>query len=255
MRSLLLCCLLATPAIAHDFWLDATPGAVGEPVLVRLAIGPEFAVEDEYPYNPLHIVRFTRIGPDGAEARFAGFTGQQPAGRFIPRTPGLWVIGYQSAASQITLEAAKFEEYLREEGLTHVLEWRKAKGEQAAPGKEQFFRNAKALVQVGEGGGGAFDRALGMPFELVARTDPTLGGAVVFEALVNGKPAPNLRIMAFSAPHAKPVVAQTDPAGRATLHLDRAGRWLVKAVNAQRTTGSADWRSDWASLTFEVKPR
>lgn len=256
MRSLL-ALLIALPVTghAHDFWIEATPGAVGAPVNVRLKIGPEFTAEDEYPFNPLHIVKFERIGPKGQGARFAGFTGQAPAGRFIPRVPGLYVIAYQSGPSKVELDPKKFEEYLREEGLSNVLTWRAEKGEASRPGKEKFYRNAKAIVQIGEGGGGAFSRTFGMPFELVAKTDPTVGGRVIFQALVNDKPAPNLRVAAYSGPKAKPVEGRTDAKGEVALHLGEAGRWLVKSVNAQRASGDVDWRSDWASLTFEVKPQ
>lgn len=250
----LLALLLATPASAHDFWIEAKGNAVGTPIPLRLKIGPAFNGAEEYPFNPLHIVRFVRVGPDGGQVRLVGFTGQKPAGRFTPRKPGRYVLAYQSAASQITLEPAKFTEYLNEEGLKNVLTWRATKGEARKDGREKFRRNAKAIVQAGPTLKAPVDRVIGMPFELVAQTDPIAGGAVVFQALVDGKPAADVRVAAYSAPDAKPVEGRTDAEGKVTLTLDKAGHWLVKSVHAKRVgDGNVDWLSDWASLTFEVR--
>ena len=250
---ILLLCLIASPALAHDFWIEPVGETLSQPVSLRIRIGPAYTPEDEYPYNPLHIVKFWRIGPDGAETRFAGFTGQRPAGSFTPKQPGYYTVGYQSAATQITLEAEKFEAYLQEEGLLNVLEWRKSKGESAAPGKEEFARNAKTLIRVGDAQVG-FNRTLGMPLELVLRSDPRKAGPLTFELVRNDKPAANVRVAAYSAAKAKPIEARTDLQGKVTLDLPTPGIWLVKSVNAERTTGNSDWRSDWASLTFKVGP-
>lgn len=253
LLSLLAPLLLTLPAHAHDFWLEPSGEALNQPVELRIRIGPAYSPDEEYPYNPLHIVKFWRIGPDGKETRFAGFTGQRPAGRFTPKAAGIHTVGYQSAATQITLEAQKFEEYLHEEGLTTVLEWRKTKGESGAPGKEEFARNAKALIRIGDAKTG-YDRVLGMPLELVLRSDPTQVGKLTFGLLRNNKPAANVRVAAYAAAKATPIEGRTDTQGRVVLDLPTPGVWLVKAVNAERTTGAADWRSDWASLVFKVGP-
>ena len=51
------------------------------------------------------------------------------------------------------------------------------------------------------------------------------------------------------------VSARSDSDGRVRLRLSGAGMWLIKAVHmvpAPQGSG-ADWSSDWASLTFEVR--
>jgi uncharacterized GH25 family protein len=246
-------CCLAAPAFAHDFWITPSSEVTGKPVELTLHIGPEYSGDETYPFNPLHIVRFERVGPDGTQKRFLGFTGQSPAGRFIPKQPGYYTVGYQSRGSQIVLDAAKFEEYLHEEKLEAVLAWRTANGQSKAPGKEQFFRNAKALLRVGVASSG-YDRVMGMPLELVSRSDPARGGAMTFVLLLDGKPLPDTRIAAYAAPKAKPVEGRTNAQGEATLTLNTPGRWLIKAVHARKVEGAVDWRSDWASLTLRVGP-
>ncbi|MGK0361791.1 MAG: putative GH25 family protein [Bradymonadia bacterium] len=247
----LLLSLVATSALAHDFWIEPVGDALSQPVNVHIRIGPAYTPDDEYPFNPLHIVKFWRIAPDGVETRFAGFTGQRPAARFTPKQPGYYTIGYQSAVTQITLGPEKFEAYLREEGLTNVLAWRAAQGASAAPGKEAFARNAKALIRVGDAQTG-FDQVLGMPLELVLHSDPMTVGTLTFALLRTGKPVVNARVAAYAGAKATPVEGRTDAQGRVTLDLPTPGMWLVKSVSAERTSGIANWRSEWASLTVKV---
>lgn len=253
MRFLLLIVLLALPAHAHDFWIDPVGEALSQPVKLHIRIGPAYTPNDEYPFNPLHIVKFWRIGPDGAETRFAGLTGQRPAARFTPKLQGYYTVGYQSVATQITLDAQTFEEYLHEERLMPVLEWRTRTGETAAPGKEEFARNAKTLIRVGAAKGG-YDRMLGLPLELVLHSDPRVAGPLTFGLMRNGKPAVNAWVFAYAAAKATPIEGRTDAQGRVTLNLPTAGTWLLKSVHVERSAGPADWRTDWASLTFKVGP-
>ena len=65
-------------------------------------------------------------------------------------------------------------------------------------------------------------------------------------------------MIAFTADRpADRLTVRTGADGRARLPLNRAGRWLVKAVHMIAVPASdpaADWESFWASLTFEVRP-
>ena len=50
-------------------------------------------------------------------------------------------------------------------------------------------------------------------------------------------------------------MARSDTDGRVRLPLQRAGRWLVKAVHMVPAPAgaNAEWASYWASLTFGLK--
>ena len=84
----------------------------------------------------------------------AGREGDDPAGTVVVPVSGLHVIGYHSKHSSVTLEAPKFEAYLKEEGLERVSALRRERGESGKPGREIFSRCAKALVLGGAGGRG-----------------------------------------------------------------------------------------------------
>jgi uncharacterized GH25 family protein len=119
-----------------------------------------------------------------------------------------------------------------------------------------FSRSAKALVAVG-GGAAGFVRRLGLPLELVPEVDPTAlgGGDLPVVLLERGRPVAGVTVTALSWDDPfHPVRAVTDRDGRAVLRLPRGGAWLVKAVRFTAAPAGAaeDYRSVWASLTFET---
>ncbi len=158
----------------------------------------------------------------------------------------------------MSLDARKFEDYLREEGLERIVAERARRGETEKPSRELFSRCAKALLFAGEGPVGGEDRALGFTLELLAEQDPyalRAGSELPVRLLFEGKPLEGALVVAI--PHGEPresLSQRTDRSGRVRLRLPREGAWLVKAVHmvpAPADSG-ADWRSLWASLTFEM---
>lgn len=239
--------LLALPASAHDFWIEPssfTP-APGELVKLKLWVGEHLDGETS-PRNERLIRRFAAI-EGGAETPVLGLDGSDPAGVLRPRAPGGIIVVYRNDRSLITLEQAKFDEYLALEGLPKV-----------KLGPEVYSRCAKSLIAVGGRGDPAFTKAVGLTVELVPETDPTTlhaGSKLTVRLLHEGKPLANALVMALDrADPLTPQRVRSDPAGRATFTLPRAGMWLIKAVHmvpAPKETG-AMWESFWASLTFSL---
>jgi len=245
----------AGPLAAHDFWIE--PGsfapAIGDRIALHLRVGEGFAGEP-VPRNPQRIERFAAIGPGGAEIPAAGEPGADPAGSLQLTGPGLHIAVYRSTPAFIELEAAKFEEYLRQEGLEPVLDERRRRGEQSAPGRELYSRSVKALLSVG--GTGGLDRALGLPLELVAESDPqtlAAAGELAVRLLFRGAPLAGAQVVALPKQGAaRQVVRRTDAEGRVAFPLAVPGPWLIKAVHMVRLESDprAQWESVWASLTF-----
>jgi uncharacterized GH25 family protein len=187
-----------------------------------------------------------------------GREGDEPAGTVRIAEAGLLVLGYRSSNTPLSLEAAKFEEYLREEGLESVIAARARRGESQKPSREVFSRCAKALLSAGGGGKSGYDRNLGFTLELIPERNPyalKTGEELPVRLLYEGKPLEGALVAAlpYSTPEEK-VSRRTDRNGRVRLRLPREGVWLVKAVHivpAAADTG-ADWQSLWASLTFEI---
>ena len=256
--------LIATwPAAAHDFWLEPANfrPAPGETVPVVIRVGENLTGISQ-PYIPDWCERYSATGPSG-EKPVSRNIGDDPAGSFTPDAAGNWVVGYLGKPDVVTLDAPKFDAYLRAEGLEWVLAARAHKGVTAAPATERYSRCAKALLQVGGPGRTPdFDRRLGLPLEIVPERDPyrlSAGDSLRVRVYYAGRPLSGMLISAVSARRPSEATAvRTDAQGRAEFELTEAGMWLVKGVHIIELPPSdadADWESFWASLTFEFNPR
>jgi Domain of unknown function (DUF4198) len=250
--------LLSLPLQAHDLWI--TPATFtpqrGEVAAVRLHVG--VALQGEVvPAPPRQVMRF--FVRDGLGQRsVAARPGTEPAGQFRVQTEGLQVLGYQSQASHIELAAEVFNPYLIEEGLEAIAQLRRDQGRSDKPAREAYSRCAKALLQVGpvlstEFNADALD--LGCTLELVPLRNPYAeGDELPFRLTYRGRALPGALVVAVNTLNPKrPLSARSDADGRVALGLPRGGMWLVKAVHmvAAEAGADVDWRSTWASVTFE----
>jgi len=257
----LLIVLLSIPARAHDFWIEPstfTP-APGQRVAVRLRVGQELR-GDPVPRELAELKRFVMVGP-GGEGPVPGLPNTDPAGFAAFESPGLYTVVYDSGRHPLELEAAKFAQYLSQEGLEKIAGLRARRGQTATGAKEVFSRCAKSLIAAGTGGGSQYDRPLGQRLELVPEKNPYAmkgGGELPVRLLYEGKPLAGALVMALPKDRqASPVSARSDAKGRVRLQLDHPGFWLVKAVHMipAPPDAGAEWESFWASLTFGVPER
>jgi uncharacterized GH25 family protein len=244
---------------AHDFWIEPTGFAtdLGRVVGVKLRVGDDFH-GDPVPRSDQMIDAFVVVDANGRR-QVVGRDGADPAGLLRVTAPGLMVIGYHSRPSPVTLPAAKFAQYLKEEGLETVLAARERSGASARDGREIFSRSAKSLVRSGAMAPGSGDRALGFPIELVAERNPyelRTGESLPLRLTFRGAPLAGTLVVAYNqrSPYHK-LSVRSDRDGRASFKIDEAGPWLVKAVHMVPAPGgaNADWESFWASLTFEMR--
>jgi uncharacterized GH25 family protein len=258
-RLLLALSLLVAPfAFAHDLWIEPSSfrPAVGDRVSVALRVGQNLQ-GDPMPRIPTLVERFVLVSASG-ESAVIGRAGADPAGLVLVNAPGLQWLGYQSHAYPVTLEAKKFEDYLKDEGLERIIASRAKNGQSSAVGKERFYRCAKTLLDV-PGGKASADTPLHFTLELVPRKNPyTLkaGEKLPVTLLYRGKPLANALVVAMNkADPAKAVRVRTDAKGHATLPLARSGFWLIKAVHMEAAPAGAgvDWESWWASMTFDLR--
>ena len=248
----------AAPLLAHDFWIEPSTfrPEVGATVGIALRVGEGFR-GDAVARDPGRIARFVLVSPS-RETPIEGVSGHDPAGVVRVSEPGLQIVGYRSKTSRVELDAEKFEQYLKEEGLERIIADRARRGESGKPSREIYSRCAKSLLSAGGAGTSGHDRALGFPLELVPGKNPssfTAGATFPLRLEYEGKPLAGALVVALrrDAPGER-VSARTDAKGQVSFALAGPGAWLVKAVHmVPAPAGSgADWESLWASLTFEV---
>ena len=248
----------AVRVFAHDFWIEPSTfrPAVGANVSVALRVGERFR-GDPVPRTPDRIVRFALFSPS-RETPIDGVPGQDPAGVARISEPGLQIVGYRSKVSTVELEAAKFEQYLKEEGLESIVAERARRGESLKSSREIYSRSAKALLAAGGAGRFGHDRVVGLTLELVPEKNPyalRAGGSLPVRLEYDGKPLAGALVVALNrAAPERPLSARTDAGGRLAFVLEKPGQWLVKSVHMvrARAESGADWESVWASLTFEL---
>jgi uncharacterized GH25 family protein len=254
---------------AHDFWIEPNTfnATAGAPLSFALRVGEHFK-GDPVPRQAAMIERFVIAGPDGVRD-VIGREGSDPAGFTSIATPGVYVIGYRSRPKSVELDAAKFELYLREEGLERIVDQRKQAGRSNTPGIEIYSRCAKAIISSSSSAASTSaastsaastaltDQVLGLRLELIAEK-LTPGKPTTFRLLYEGQPLEGALVVATSkdAPTEK-ITARTNKAGRVTFATMAGGVWLLKAVHmipAPRET-MAEWESLWASTTFELSSK
>lgn len=253
--------LAVPPAQAHDFWIEPStfhprPGGI---VALGLRVGQNY-VGDPVPRQSTAIDRFfiRQIGPDGAapyDRSIEGSNNIDPAGFLRVDGEATAVIGYSSNGADITLPAGPFEDYLRLYGLDAIIAERDRHGERSKPGRERFFRYAKALLS-GARGSSLVTQPLGFTYEIVPDADPTVSaGPLHGRVFYNGEALPGALIEALwrDDPRVR-LKTRSDARGGFAFALPRSGVWLIKSVHMVRAGffASADWDSLWASLTFNA---
>jgi uncharacterized GH25 family protein len=272
--------LLATAALAHEFWLQPASFrvAVGAVVPLKLLVGEGFKGET-WPRPTRRVRRFVRFGPaspaDSTDLRPALLADSVAPAVRCP-TAGTQLVVLTSAPSFIELPAAEFTAYLREEGLDNTLRHRQQQGETSTkPGHEAYRRCAKTLVLATASArtpaipaDTTYRRVLGLPLELVPEQNPfrlRAGASLTVRVLRGGQPVPGALVQVWEAQPmpeqtGSPSVAPThfstraNNNGRVLLRLSGNGPYLVAANFIEPTpailASRADWLSTWATLTF-----
>jgi len=126
--------------------------------------------------------------------------------------------------------------------------------------REIYTKHSKSYVRVGEPTSDlSWAEPAGMPLELVPGTDPTVlrvGDEVSALVLRHGAPVPGFPVGIVHAGDRSATVRITDARGQVSFPLDHAGRWLLRGTDLRISSGGeAEWESDFATLTIEVRPR
>ncbi len=264
--------LLATAALAgvgpaaraHEFWLHPSRfvAQAGDTIAVRAFVG-ENLLGEVVPYRPPRVRRFEAVGGGDSSGNGGGvrdlrpgaIAGADPWVRFVLGASGGTHLLYDSEFASLTLEAARFDAYLAEEGLDSVLATRRAA---ALPdsGRERYRRCAKAWIAAAPE---TIPPPLGLEFEVVALARPVAGAPLSLEVRFRDRPLAGALVRAWregSSSSAPAREGRTGPDGRLSLSALEPGVWLVHSVHMipSADRAAADWESYWAAWTFEVTP-
>jgi uncharacterized GH25 family protein len=95
-----------------------------------------------------------------------------------------------------------------------------------------------------------------MECEIVPISSPfaaKTGTDFVIQLITDGKPLANASVGLLVEPKEERVFATTDAKGKATFSLRRAVRAMIFAVHLRPAHTSEQWRSDFTTVTFQIK--
>ena len=241
---------------AHEFWMiphDAQ-SHVDAQVLFELRIGSGIPGKQTTRIPGL-VADFSAFDSQG-RYDVSGHDNSLVIGHLRPRHAGATIAALRTNEAQISLPASEFEEYLREEGLDKIIRQRQQDGESDQPDNELYSRCAKSIILV-DGQSQGFDRAVGMPLELIPMTEP-LGyqpqQAYRLHLLRDGKPLAGAQVKAqLRGEQVYQLKSMTDASGVAVFTLPEPGVWLFSSVDMEPSQNpDADWQSLWASVTIDI---
>jgi uncharacterized GH25 family protein len=257
--------LIAAPAAAHDYWLQANPFVMAKPdrVIITVLVG-HGAARDRWGVDASHVVRFHTVGPDGdVDRRGVLSLGSVGYDAILPLArPGAYVVAMETTLTASQLPFLRFNDYINYEGDTPVIEQRKRLNQEKADGREIYSRRAKTIIQIGPVDAAAIaqvTRPLGMTLEIVPEKHPqTLGNDrnLPLKVLFNGRPLAGALVKLTNLDaDAEPVAKlRTGRDGRLIVHVPKPGKWQLNAIWSVplRNDPRADFQTTFSSLAFAV---
>jgi len=253
--------LIALPAIAHDLYVMPSAFVVSKGrLLIALHNGDAFP-ESEVPMSIERLRDAKLFSPAGSsDLRSPRIDGNRVFLDAEVSAEGDLILAGRTAPNFIELTPEKFVAYLKDEGLTEVIDWRQKHGEMAKPGRERYSKYFKAIILRGAPSE-YFRQSVGHTIEIVPEKNPyTLkaGEPLPVQVFFRGRPAAGLQVesaWATGAGHQSSAAGRTGPDGRIVIPIAKAGKYRLHALKMERCTDPkiADWESFWASLTFEIR--
>jgi len=262
MKKFLLIATLLTvisTLLAHEFWLspDKFIYQKGEKINVRFFVGENFEGENWKGNNEK--IQSLKLYFGSVSDDLLAYISEQE-GDSLEMTmldEGTNLVAFNSTNSYIELEAAKFNEYLKEDGLTDAIEYRKQNKEADSAGREYYQRCSKTLIQVGKVKDKTFSVATKLPVDIIPLSNPyslknndTLRVKILFQ----NTPLPNTLIKIWLRKSDKTIKTDlvSDDNGEIKFPVLVAGKWMISVVKMVRLENDpkAEWQSYWGSLTW-----
>ncbi len=246
---------------AHEFWLmpNKFKVKIKEQIALTFYVGEDFMGElwKRKKDKTLKLTHFTgQKQIDLTELSIKSDTNDIPL-KFD--NEGTHVLALETKNSFIALEANKFNDYLKDDGIDNIYALREKKGELNKPSKEFYRRCAKTLIQVGAKSGNTFKKNTGMPLEIIPMQNPyfsKIGDKMTVKVLFEGKPLSDKMIVTWNKTATTKTRQQklrTNSNGLMTFSLDQKGQWMVSTVHMipVENNPEGDYQSYWGNLTFE----
>ena len=257
--AILLLLIFISSLSAHEFWLDPDKFIYkrAEKVNIRFLVGENFDGEIWKGNNER--IKSLKLYYGGVSDDLTPVVTEAEGDsiEYFMIDEGTNLIAFNSNNSFINLEPGAFNEYLKEDGLSDALDYRKKNNEMGCNGREFYQRCAKTLLQVGEVKDQAFGIATSMPIDIIPFSNPYQlknKERLRVKIYYKGSPLPNALIKTWHRVKNKTVKKdlKTDSKGEIVFPVNTTGKWMISTVKMERLLDNpiCDWQSYWGSLTW-----
>ena len=261
LSSLFFLILISIIAQAHEFWLQPLKYfySVGEKAIVSFKVGENF-IGEPWDLKRHRIERLELIhGSQTSDLKSTVEEGENNILEIELKESGTHLVVMQSNSAYIELEADKFNEYLKEDGLDNVYDERKRTNTLSKPSKEFYSRYTKLFLQVGDVKDDTYKKVVGQPIEIVPDRNPYAlkkGDLIRFRILWQGKPFFGIKVRVWNRFDNRTTIQNiyTEQDGTMETHISNPGAWMVSVLRmVPSAKEGADWESYWGSMVFGVK--
>ena len=188
-----------------------------------------------------------------------------------------YVIGVSTKARSIEMDAQAFNDYLKHDGITDMLDKRKKDGTLDTPAKELYAKHVKTIIQVGDSLSKDWSTSLNYPIEFIPFKNPYevhVGHELEIQLRYGQKPLANqlvyvgTQVNELSHTHdgsthshalnetqeqASLTSYRTNENGVITLDIKQEGTWYLRTIHLEELSeGEFTHQSNWATLTFAI---
>jgi len=254
--------LIVSLASGHEFWLQTEKFrfSIGEEMKVDFMVGENFTGEfwDLTKHKVEKLDLYSSILPVKSLLKDIKPTkGKNVSYKFENEGTHLFVL--ESNSAFIEMEAGKFNEYLKEDGMENILDLKKKSNELNKRSKEYYKRFAKLIVQSGSKTDETFRKRIGLRYEIIPLTNPALlkvGDYLECRLFWDNIPAPHTMVKVWNHVGNKTFLQNiySEDDGTIKFPISSVGPWMVSAVKMiPSEKQGADYQSLWASLVFGVE--
>ena len=247
-------------ALAHDLWIVPPDSAVPKAIATfRAYSGMDFP-KGVNTVDPSKFKSRRLLFPDGTGTELLAAGTEEYAGLLTSSldSPGIYIAAVQTEPKLISLDAAEFNAYLVSDGLAHIYRLRSEEGTLDQPGRERYSKSPKALLQVGEGGGGDPTRIVGLQLEIVPLQNPFIlkvGNTFRVKVMFQGKTLGDANL-GWDHPGdggSASGTVRTNKDGEAFIPIGQTGLMTIRLTHMTRPNANEyEWESFWTTLTFRI---
>ena len=249
--------IVCLPAFAHEYWLSPLKykSKSKDPIKVDIRNGEAFDGR-AYTCIPEKIRSIRLIQGDNIRSINCKH-GAFPAIKISDKlNPGFYSLLVETTERRVSYgDWDRFSNFIKSHGQHERLSQYDRAPISERRVKEQFYRYAKTLVQVGETNAKAWQQTEAlMHFEIIPLSNP-MGTETQpdFKLIYNGKPLPNQQLDVFfkNSDGIEKTTYKTNKKGIANINIGDAGEYLVNSVLLLEPDQSHfDWKTLWTSFTF-----